>query len=147
MVNLPHFVKSKLHLIFLDDPECQFIQNSNVLDYGDHRSQMMAFCGHDLVCAAFNSEEVLQRAKANVDKFYPVVGVLENLNQTLAVMENKLPHVFKGATKVNTFSTFGTFSQNWAQCLNIEHTFSTFRQTFSSFSTLSQHLARFLILY
>ena len=79
---------------------------------------MMAFCGHDLACAAFNSEEVLQRAKANVDKFYPVVGVLENLNQSLAVMEHKLPHVFKGATKVNTFSAFSTLLQRFAQVLN-----------------------------
>ena len=61
---------------------------------------MMAFCGHNLDCAKFNSEEVLQRAKANVEKFFPVVGVLENLNQSLAVMEDRLPHIFKGATKV-----------------------------------------------
>ena len=62
---------------------------------------MMAFCGHDLSCASFNSDEVLQRAKANVDKFYPVVGVLENLNQSLAVMEHKLPQIFRGASKVH----------------------------------------------
>jgi dermatan/chondrotin sulfate uronyl 2-O-sulfotransferase UST len=61
---------------------------------------MMAFCGHDLGCSIFNSLEVMQRAKANVEKFYPVVGVLENLNKSLAVMEKLLPNVFKGATQV-----------------------------------------------
>jgi hypothetical protein len=59
-------------MVLSDDPECQFIPGTNVLNYGDHRSQMMAFCGHELQCAAFNSPEVLQRAKANVEKFYPV---------------------------------------------------------------------------
>lgn len=62
---------------------------------------MMAFCGQDLACAEFNSEEVLQRAKENVEKFYPVVGVLENLNQSLTVMEHFMPQIFKGASKVN----------------------------------------------
>lgn len=62
---------------------------------------MMAFCGHDLDCSLFNSKEVMQRAKANVEKFYPVVGVLENLNKSLSVMEKLLPNIFKGATQVD----------------------------------------------
>lgn len=35
-------------------------------------------------------------AKANVNRYYPVVGVLEELNATLAVLEKKLPYFFKG---------------------------------------------------
>ena len=61
---------------------------------------MMAFCGHEPSCKLFNSQEVLQRAKANVEKAYPVIGVLEDLNKTLLVLESKLPHIFMGATKV-----------------------------------------------
>ncbi len=84
---------------------------TSVLDYGDHRSQMMAFCGHDMDCAAFNSAEVLQRAKANVEKFYPVVGVLERLNQSFTVMEHTMPHIFKGAAKVKNCKMM-TYSQS-----------------------------------
>nr|CAD7446247.1 unnamed protein product [Timema bartmani] len=43
-----------------------------------------------------NNEAALLRAKANVDRYFPVVGVLEQLNETLAVLENKLPYFFKG---------------------------------------------------
>nr|CAD7415601.1 unnamed protein product [Timema poppensis] len=43
-----------------------------------------------------NNEAALSRAKANVDRYFPVVGVLEQLNETLAVLENKLPYFFKG---------------------------------------------------
>ena len=34
----------------------------------------MAFCGHEDWCSEFNSKRVLQRAKENVEKHYPVVG-------------------------------------------------------------------------
>ena len=61
---------------------------------------MMAFCGHDPFCKSFNSARVLQRAKENMERSFPVVGVIENLNQTLQVLEHRLPNVFKGAFKV-----------------------------------------------
>lgn len=57
----------------------------------------MAFCGHEPFCAEFNSQAVLNKAKENVDKYYSVVGVLESLNKTLAVLENELPDIFDGA--------------------------------------------------
>ena len=60
----------------------------------------MSFCGHDNFCKSFNAERVLQVAKQNVDRAYPVVGVIEDLNKTLIVLENKMPHIFKGALKV-----------------------------------------------
>jgi len=85
---------------YLGHPDCQYISYSSVMMSKDHRSQMMAFCGHDLDCSLFNSEQVLQRAKENVERFYPVVGVLENLNKSLSVMEKLLPNIFKGATQV-----------------------------------------------
>ena len=43
-----------------------------------------------------NDQWALEMAKANVDRYYPVVGVLEELNATLAVLEKKLPYFFKG---------------------------------------------------
>lgn len=61
---------------------------------------MMSFCGHDSLCKTFNSFDVLQRAKANVEMAYPIVGVLEDVNKTLDLLEKKLPHIFLGASKV-----------------------------------------------
>merc|ERR1711974_248292 len=67
------------------------------MKYPDHRSQIMAFCGHDPFCADFNSERALAAAKENVDRHYAVVGVIEELNKTLEVMEAFMPDVFPGA--------------------------------------------------
>merc|ERR1711894_144285 len=61
----------------------------------------MAFCGHEDWCSEFNSKRVLQRAKLNIEKHYPVVGVLEEINMTLAVLENRYPTFFDGAIKIH----------------------------------------------
>ena len=84
----------------IGDPECQYVEGTNVLEYTDHRSQMMAFCGHEPFCAQFNSQQVLNRAKENVEKFYSVVGVIEKINKTLAVFQKELPEVFPGALQL-----------------------------------------------
>ena len=86
--------------VLAGDPECTFAPGSNVLGYKDHRSQMMAFCGHEPICALFDNHLAMQIAKANVERYYPVVGVLEHLNTTLEVMEVKVPSIFKGAKEV-----------------------------------------------
>ena len=36
---------------------------------------------------------------ANVDRFYPVVAILENMNMTLKVLEKVMPEYFEGATE------------------------------------------------
>lgn len=77
---------------------CNFTEGSD--GRIDHHSQMMAFCGHKPWCKDFNSQRVLDEAKANVEKHYPVVGVIEELNKTLAVMEHEMPQYFQGAQKV-----------------------------------------------
>ncbi|KAJ8977464.1 hypothetical protein NQ317_014551 [Molorchus minor] len=58
------------------------------------------FCGHDPRCMLLNNEWALQTAKINVEKYYPVVGVLEELNTTLEILENKIPYFFKGAQDI-----------------------------------------------
>ena len=35
-------------------------------------------------------------AKMNVEKYYPVVGITENMNMTLRVLEAKMPEYFEG---------------------------------------------------
>ena len=44
----------------------------------------------------FNSQEALEAAKANVEKHYAVVGVMEMWDETLEVLENTLPFFFSG---------------------------------------------------
>ena len=44
-----------------------------------------------------NHPIALKKAKHNVSKHYPVVGVLEMFNTTLNVMEGTLPKFFRGA--------------------------------------------------
>ena len=39
----------------------------------------------------------MRKAKENVEKHYAVVGVLEELNKTLTVLEHYVPRFFKGA--------------------------------------------------
>ena len=47
----------------------------------------------------------------NVEKHYAVVGILEELNKTLTVLEHYVPRFFKGA--LNTYwSKFLTFVMN-----------------------------------
>ena len=49
----------------------------------------------------FDSAAALQRAKSNVEKYYPVVGVLERMPETLKIMEKLLPNVFIGQISQN----------------------------------------------
>lgn len=51
-------------------------------------------------CRPFNTIGALQRAKKSVERHYAVVGVLEDLNSTLTVLENYIPLFFRGATRV-----------------------------------------------
>lgn len=60
----------------------------------------MFFCGHHEECTPFNTEGALQRAKRAVEQHYAVVGVLEDLNSTLSVLEKYIPKFFDGATDV-----------------------------------------------
>ena len=39
----------------------------------------------------------MRKAKENVEKHYAVVGLLEDLNKTLTVLEHYVPRFFKGA--------------------------------------------------
>ena len=85
-----------MYVYFLGDSECQYIQGTNVMRYTDHRSQVMAFCGHEPFCAEFNSERAFLQAKENVERHYSVVGVIEETNKTLEVLEAEMPDIFKG---------------------------------------------------
>lgn len=48
----------------------------------------------------FNSQEALEKAKQAVENDYAVVGVLEDLDTTFAVMEQYVPRFFKGVASI-----------------------------------------------
>ena len=60
---------------------------------------LLYFCGHHPDCSKLGSPTALQIAKSNVEDNFAVVGVLEHLEESLAVMEHKLPQFFSGLTE------------------------------------------------
>ncbi|XP_037075920.1 heparan sulfate 2-O-sulfotransferase pipe-like [Pollicipes pollicipes] len=86
--------------VLSNDWECQYITGDKKDRVGDHRRMTGFFCGMDEDCSAFNSEVAMQKAKRNVEKYYAVVGVLEEMNKTLAVLEHYIPRFFAGAAEI-----------------------------------------------
>lgn len=74
----------------------------SLFDGAPHEFIIPYFCGHDQECLKPNSRWALSRAKQNVERYYPVVGLLEYLNETVLVLENRLPMFFKGAIELYT---------------------------------------------
>ena len=58
------------------------------------------FCGQYDECSLVQSKWALEKAKSNIEAFYPVVAVLEDLDNTFFVLENKLPKFFSGISKL-----------------------------------------------
>lgn len=97
----PHWLKKDFETCVLQgDRECRYLEGESHEGIGDHRRQSLFFCGHSDFCTPFNTLGALQRAKKAVERHYAVVGVLEDLNSTLTVLENYIPLFFKGATQV-----------------------------------------------
>ena len=78
--------------ILMDDPEC-------FLEPGKRKDLAIAyFCGQDPACQIVGDLSALAKAQQNVEQFYPVVGVLEDFHNTLAVLEERVPFFFQGVT-------------------------------------------------
>merc|ERR1711884_927130 len=80
------------------DKECQWLEGGERDDFGQLTE---FFCGQDDDCTGFNTEVAMKKAMYNVEKHYAVVGILEELNKTLTVLEHYVPRFFKGA--LNTY--------------------------------------------
>jgi len=93
----------------------------------------MFFCGHDESCVGFNTEVAMRKAMENVEKHYAVVGVLEDLNKTLTVLENYIPRFFKGAKHVyyNQIQKFSKINRNIYKPPVSEQVKETVRQNFT----------------
>lgn len=58
---------------------------------------MSFFCGHGPECDRFGSDSLYQTAVSNVERRYAVVGLLEEWDKSLAVLEAYIPRFFRGA--------------------------------------------------
>lgn len=97
----PNWLKKDFETCVLKgDRECRYLEGEIHEGIGDHRRQTLFFCGHSEKCTPFNTVGALERAKLAVEKHYAVVGVLEDINATLTVLENYIPRFFRGATQV-----------------------------------------------
>jgi len=116
-----------------NDPECQYLPAQRRDGFGDHRRQTMFFCGHADDCTGFNTEVALRKAKENVEKHYAVVGVLEELNKTLTVLEHYVPRFFKGAKDVywNEVQKFSKINRNIYKPTTLESTKELVRKNFT----------------
>ncbi len=47
-----------------------------------------------------NSDWAIAKAKENIDAWFPVVAVIEHFEESMAVLEHKLPEYFKGISKI-----------------------------------------------
>ncbi|KAH8327805.1 hypothetical protein KR067_000416 [Drosophila pandora] len=104
---LPHpaWLKKDFETCVLSgDQECTYTQGVTVEGIGDHRRQSLFFCGHDYECTPFNTVGALEKAKFAVEQQYAVVGVLEDLNTTLSVLEKYVPRFFEGVRDIYTTS-------------------------------------------
>lgn len=81
----------------------------------------------------FNTKGALERAKFAVETQYSVVGVLEDLNTTLAVFEKYIPRFFAGATEIyyNEIKNFNKINKNNFKPPVSEEVKNLVRQNFS----------------
>lgn len=81
----------------------------------------------------FNTRDVLERSKNVVETQYSVVGVLEDMNTTLAVFEKYIPRFFAGATEIyfNDMAEFKKINKNNFKPPVTEEVKQLLRQNFS----------------
>ena len=59
-------------------------------------SQIPYFCGDSLDCRTFGNPLALEKAKENIEKNFLMVGTLESLDKSHAVMECLMPEQMQG---------------------------------------------------
>ena len=81
----------------MDTPhfECDFRNGTNQVV-----TLISPFCGNAKICKIVGNREAFQRAKRNIEKSYPVIGVLEHFKASLRLYELALPQFFSGVTAV-----------------------------------------------
>lgn len=62
--------------------------------------QIPFFCGHSVDCWVPGSQTALEEAKRNLIQNYLIVGVTEEINDFVSILEATLPRFFRGALKL-----------------------------------------------
>ncbi|TRY61458.1 hypothetical protein TCAL_03166 [Tigriopus californicus] len=76
------------------DPECALPHGREV--HSSYSFTIGYFCGSESFCRVMGSKKALDQAKRNAEQFFPVVGVVEDLHNTFAKLEEILPTYFTG---------------------------------------------------
>ena len=79
--------------------ECDYFQDKMMGNTG-HYTQIGYFCGHLPICRQFNNKIAFEIAVSNVQNYYSVVGITEEMKQSLTVLEKKLPNFFNGVSEL-----------------------------------------------
>ncbi|KAK5644393.1 hypothetical protein RI129_005693 [Pyrocoelia pectoralis] len=85
--------------------QCIQKMNGNCLNLDLHHFPVSYLCGYERQCRLPNSSWALKTAQTNVERHYPVLGILEEIKMTLSVMELKLPYFFKKLPNID-YDTF-----------------------------------------
>ncbi|XP_063590489.1 uronyl 2-sulfotransferase-like [Penaeus indicus] len=92
------------------DPECTFVSGQQ------YDLSIPYFCGHEDYCRELNNIAALNTAKSHVERWYPVVGILEDLNATLAVLQDRLPGYFEGVLDLYYNQLLGKLAEIGRSC-------------------------------
>ncbi|XP_011148751.2 uronyl 2-sulfotransferase [Harpegnathos saltator] len=65
-----------------------------------YRGAIPHFCGQEPRCTERNNTWALARAKANVVRWYPVVGILDYMEESLNALALEFPYFFKDAVRI-----------------------------------------------
>ena len=103
---------------------------------------VLYFCGHHPECSKLGSSIALQLAKHNVDNNFAVVGVLEHLTETMAVLEHTLPQFFTGVSEVyRQQETGNNVNKNTVKSSNVsDHVRAVLRQRLSNEYELYEYI-------
>ncbi|CAD6208847.1 GSCOCG00010676001-RA-CDS [Cotesia congregata] len=80
------------------DPRDILLKHENKSEE-NYQSGISYFCGQDSRCLVIN-KWALEQAKKNVLLWYPVVGILELMEETLKVLTNQFGYFFNGAIDI-----------------------------------------------
>ena len=88
--------KTRRHRTFEDCVKKRYSECSKLSAF--QKGSVPYFCGQSEFCME-PSQAAVDRAKANINKYYGVVGLTEDIMHTFALLEQTSPHVFRNMTQ------------------------------------------------
>ena len=101
---MKHFVKEQTYILRykLNDIKTNIFAFSNTSEFFRLDSQIPYFCGSDDNCLTFGDPKASQKAIESIEKNFVVVGIMEEMNKSVAVMECLIPDFLTGFMKIRT---------------------------------------------